>query len=255
VILAIVGVVHAYDLLPYYLSHYRKLGVDRFAVACNPKELDREGDLKRTLALQADVDVCSLPRGFRRSNLVGMIEEEVRQRIATPDDWVIPADLDELNQYPEELHELTEKMRQHGFTHVTGKLRDRLARSGVLTALKPFERSVSIWEQYPLEADVTARITQGSTKKVLLSRGDLGWTAGHHRMRPSPLLKPFPSTGVAHHFKWRDGLAQTLTWRVQNEERARAPWSHESARLSDYLRERGRIALDDVNTTTGWCAP
>lgn len=129
-ILAVVGAVHAYDLLPYYLKHYRTLGVERFAISCRPDELDPTGELKHYLGEQSDVAVVDLPRGFRRSNLVGMVEEETRASVASAADWVIPADLDELNQYPDDLHTLARTMEEGGLTHITGHMRDRLAPDG-----------------------------------------------------------------------------------------------------------------------------
>lgn len=251
-IVAIVGIVHAYDLLPYYLRHYRELGVERFIIACNPDDLDPAGELRRMLASQPDIDTVDLPTGFQRSNLVGMIEEEVRLRSAIAGDWLIPADLDELNQYPTSLRGVVQQMEQGGFTHIVGELRDRLAPDGILKRLAPFDDGVSIWDQYPLEASVTARIAGGLTDKVLLSRGDLALGIGHHRMRDLPALRPFGSSGIAHHFKWREGLAQSLLWRVENEKRARVPWSRESVLLSNYLQEHGRILPEDVDATVGW---
>lgn len=251
-IVAIVGLCHSYELLPYYLEHYRGLGVDRFLVACEPDALDPSGGLRRVLASQGDVEVVALPAGFRRSNLVGMIEEEVRARTVTAGDWVIPADLDELNRYPADLRGLVAEMERDGSDYVAGEMRDRLAPEGLLRGLLPFERGVSIWEQYPLEADVTGRIAGGATGKVLLSRGDLAWGMGHHRMREAAALKAFRLGGVAHHFKWRAGLLEALAWRIENEERARLPWSRESARLSEYLREHGRVVPEDVGAAVGW---
>jgi hypothetical protein len=249
-ILAVTGIVHAFDLLPYYLDHYRKLGVERFVIACDPDQ--GGGELGRLLSTQRDVEALPMPRTFRRSSLVGMIEEETRLRIADPDDWVVPADLDELNQYPDELRDLVRTMQRHGYTHVTGELRDRLAAGGELTSLLPFSRGIPIWQQYPLEGSVTSELAHGSVEKVLLSRGDLGWTVGHHRMRPRPTLMPYPRTGTAYHFKWREGLAGNLAWRVQHESRARVPWCKESLRLDEHLRNHGRINLDEIETTTGW---
>lgn len=248
-ILAVVGIVHSFDLLPYYLDHYRKLGVARFVIACN---LDESGEMGDLLVGQPDIQVVPLPRTFRRSNLVGMVEEEIRSGTAGPHDWVIPADLDEFNQFTNDLQKLVSEMEHYGYTHVVGELRDRLAPGGELTSLLPFERGVPIWRQYPLEASVTARVAQGSVDKVLLSRGDLSWTVGHHRMRAAPDLKRYPDAGTAYHFKWRDGLARNVAWRVQHETPARVPWCEESLRLGNHLREHGRIDLNGIETTHGW---
>ena len=249
-IVAIVGIVHSYDLLPYYLNHYRGLGVDKFVISCDPDDLDPTGELQQNLLAQADIELVDLPAGFRRSKMVGMIEEEVRSRTAA--DWAIPADLDELNQYPGDLRELVAQLERDGATHVTGELRDRLAPGGVLAELGSFEDGISIWDQYPLEANVTAKLAGGLTEKVLLSRGDLAWTMGHHRLRDALTLRAFESRGVAHHFKWRQGLTRSLAWRIENEKRLRMPWCKESIQLSNYLLEHGRIVPEDVDATVGW---
>jgi hypothetical protein len=251
-IIAIVGIVHEYDLLPYYLAHYRALGVQRFVTACEPDALDRSGALARLLAAQPDVTVVDLPKWFRRSGVAGMIEEEVRPRVASAQDWLIPADLDELNQYPCGLRELIEELDQNRETHVMGQLRDRLAHDGVLAEALPFERGVPLWEQYPLEADVTGRIVRGRRDKVLLSRGDLAWSGGHHGLRESTNNAPYAYPGIAHHFKWRSGLLRVLASRVQNERRSGMPWREESVRLDDYLRRHGRISPQDVAAVPGY---
>jgi hypothetical protein len=245
VIVAVVGIAHGHDLLPYYLHHYRGLGVERFVIACSP-------ELQRTLSSQPDVEAVDLPRGFLRSRLVGMIEEELRVRHNCADDWLIPADLDELNEYPASLTDLVTQIRHEGATHVEGVLRDRIASDGALAELQPFECGQSIWDQYPLEGTVSARIADSRIDKVLLSRGDLGWGIGHHRMRDAPGLRAFSARGVAHHFKWRATLVPNLDWRVENEARAGVPWKDESVRLSEYFRTHGRICLDDVDARAGW---
>lgn len=244
-ILAVVGIAHGHDLLPYYLDHYRSLGVERFVIAC-------DAELQRALSLQPDVEAVDLPRGFQRSRLVGMIEEELRVRHAGPADWVIPADLDELNEYPTSLPDLVAQMRRDAATHVEGVMRDRIAPGGVLAALEPFEGGRSIWDQYPLEAAVGVRLAESRTDKVLLSRGDLAWGIGHHQMRDAPALPAFRAQGVAHHFKWRADLLRNLSWRVENEERARVPWKQESVRLREYLHTHGRIRPEDVDARAGW---
>lgn len=83
-----------------------------------------------------------------------------------------------------------------------------------------------------------------------MSRGDLSWGMGHHQMRD--ILPSFSLRGIAHHFKWRDGLLKNLSWRVKNEVRARVPWSEESMRLAKYLEQHGRILPADVDAVTGW---
>lgn len=251
-ILAIVGIVHGHDLLPYYLDHYRACGVDRFFIACAASQLDPSGALEKFLCEQTDVTVIAPPDRFVRTRLVGSIEEEVRRGRATANDWVVPTDLDEFIQFPRALPDLVEDVARDGCTHVVGTLLDRISSRGELTSVAPSEHGVSIWAQYPLSARVTELITHGGTSKVVLSRGDLPWTIGHHQMLPGARLRQYPEEAVVHHFKWRSGLSQMLEWRVDNEQRVRVPWSGESERLLAYLQEHGRIRPEDVGAEDGW---
>jgi hypothetical protein len=123
-ILAVVGIVHSFDLLPYYVVPLLKVGVARFVIACNVNE---GGELGGLLVGRPDVLVLALPRTFRRSNLVGMVDEEIRVRASGPHDWVIPAGLDELNQYLDDLQKLASEMEWCGYSRVVGELRHRLA--------------------------------------------------------------------------------------------------------------------------------
>ena len=252
-ILAIVGIVHQYDLLPYYLQHYRQLGVEKFFTVCEPEQLDPSGDLKAFLSAQKDIEVVGLPRAFKRSNLVGMIEEEIRQAVATASDWIIPSDLDELNQYPASLTEIIKNMEKDNQHHVLGEMKDRISSDGTLTKLIAFGHDIPIWQQYPMEGDVTKLITQGRVDKVLLSRGDLALGIGHHQLRDERPNQSYPQQGFAHHFKWQDGLEETLKWRIENEKKGRLPWCAESERLSQYLStNNGKIIKADVNAKQGW---
>jgi hypothetical protein len=251
-ILCIVGIVHGYDLLPYYLDHYRMLGVHRFVVACDPETLDPTGRLSDHLRAQPDIVLDALPKSFRRSQLVGFIEEEMRRKHAGPDDWIIPADLDELNQYPLPLPTLIAEFEANDFTHMGGVMRDRISPDGTLAPLLPFDQGVSIWRQYPWEADATALIAGGWTDKVLLSKGDVELSAGHHFPRYRESTRPATHTGVAHHFKWRSELQSMLDWRIENEKRARMPWQKDSITLERFFKSHDRFDLQGLGATYGW---
>jgi hypothetical protein len=251
-IIATVAIVHDYALLRYYLQHYRICGVERFFIACDSDDLDASGALTAFLGSQIDVVQLSLSRRFRRSRIVGATEEDIRRQVATPQDWVVPADLDEFNQFPLALADLAADLDAGGFTHVTGHLADRLAPEGHLARLEPFDNQIPIWDQYPLVADATSCIVEGTTEKVLLSRGDLPLWLGHHRLGDNAPNRPHPYVGEAHHFKWRDGLEATVEWRLANESKVSAPWRHESENLASYLSEHGRIRPEDTSARIGW---
>ena len=87
-------------------------------------------------------------------------------------DWVIHADLDEFHIYPQPLPAFVRMCEDHGYTFVQGKWADRLALEG---DLPPIELSPSIWEQFPLEADLSL-VSGGIPYKVCIAKG-------YHRSR------------------------------------------------------------------------
>jgi hypothetical protein len=238
VIVCVTLIAHDHTLLPYYLEHYRRLGVDGFVIAA---ELGSPAVPR--LRLQPDVEVVEPSGRFLRTHLVGMEEEEIRRHHVHRAAWLVPADLDEFNEYPGDLGELAAEMEAAGYTHVTGTLSDRVAADGSLAPLRDHADGVPIWDQYPLQAPVTERLAGARTAKVLLFRADLPLGIGHHRLACEG-GRPLPRTGVTHHFKWRDGLAESLQWRVRNERRIRAPWAAESERLLAHLAASARLDLE-----------
>ncbi len=252
-IIVATAVLHDSGLLPYFVAHYRAVGADRFAIA-----VDRDGTgAAEALAYgdaQPDIDVLEVTPRYRRNRLVGSNEEDIRRAVAGPRDWVVPADLDELNQYPGDLPDLVGRMERAGAVQLVGHLVDRLAADGRMAPLAPVGRGRSLWDQYPLEAPLTTRFTQGETAKVLVARGDQALGLGHHRVVGEP-APAWPESGRAHHFKWREGLTAMLRWRIDHERRARMPWVVESERLLEILERSGGFDPDAVGAVPGWRGP
>jgi hypothetical protein len=256
VIVAVTAILHDAALLPYYLEHYRLLGVERFAIGVDPDDLDPSGRLGAYVTAQPDVETFPLSRYYRRTSLVGANEEELRRSAVDSGDWIIPADLDELNQYPAALGELIGRLQETGATYVGGALFDRLAVDGSLAPLLPYDEGRSLWDQYPLGADITARFAQGATSKVLLSRADRPLALGHHHMAdPGDDAAPLAERGTAHHFKWRLGLLDTLRWRIANERKRAVPWLAESQRLLDHLLAHGGFDAAAIGAVAAWMPP
>lgn len=162
----------SYDasLLPHFVGYYRALGVEAFAIAVHEQ---RAGMLAETEALVATlgtgIDLVPASERQIRTGVEGWNKEELRQRIAMPGDWLIPADLDEFIQFPAPLPQLIAQMEQSGASYVMGEFRDRIAANGQLT---PLAAAPSLWEQYPLECDFSAQLVRCLCKKVVLCRGD-----------------------------------------------------------------------------------
>lgn len=162
-------------------------------------------------------------------------------------DWIIPADLDEFIQFPVPLPELIATMDAQSADHIMGAFRDRITEDGHFaeTRMQP-----TLWEQYPLECDVSARLVQ-CLCKVALCRGSCVLSSGHHFVE-SPAREFSGEPAVLHHFKWRAGLVEALQRRLQVDRRESVPWTGEAVRVLDYVKCHGRIVPEHFAARRGW---
>lgn len=234
-------IAHDYSLLPYFLKHYRNLGVEKFYFAILPNALQKESLEKILNILKKEKDVeaqiVSSSKGVVGSvGVNGAVTEYLRSQLFTKEHWLIPADLDEFNEYPGDLKEIIKKMEKENYTHVQGCFVDRSAGGKKLPPVLPIENGVSIFDQFPSEEPLTEKIGGGYLGKVLLSRGDLPLATGHHFLYIEK-TKPYPFSGKVYHFKWIKGLVETLKKRIESEKKENLPYFVESERIVKYFSE------------------
>ena len=224
--------------------------MDSFIIAIDERV---PGIWKKTeeIAATLDAHIELVPASARQQStgVEGANKEEARKSHVAPEDWIIPADLDEFIQFPAPLPTLIGEMTASGTTFIMGKFCDRIAQDG---ALAPTLAEPSIWEQYPLACRVSEMLVICNDHKVTLCRGDCELTSGHHNViRPSrPLVS---RRSVVHHFKWRQGLLEALKRRVETYKRAGFLAFPESERIIEYLDATGRIIPGDFEAVQGWC--
>lgn len=244
----------SYDvsLLPHFVSYYRSLGVEEFAISVLEQRPGIRAEAEALAAtLGAGIHLYGAAEWEKRRGVEGANKDELRRRVAQPGDWLIPADLDEFIQFPAPLPALIDELRGADAQYVTGTFRDRLAPDGVLTATEP---APAIWEQYPLEAAVTERLAQGLCTKVILCREDCELSSGHHFVCGA-MQAWNGARGTVHHFKWRAGLVEALQRRVAVYQREKVPWVGECERVVAYLAEHGRIVPEQFAARHGWQPP
>lgn len=241
----------SYDvsLLPHFVSYYRSLGVEEFAISVLEQRPGIRAEAEAVAAsLGAGIHLYGAAEWEKRCGVEGANKDELRRRVAQPGDWLIPADLDEFIQFPAPLPALIDQLRAADAQYVTGMFRDRLAPDGMLAAT---ESAPPIWEQYPLEAAVTERLAQGLCIKVILCRADCELSSGHHFVSGA-MRRWDGAAGTVHHFKWRAGLAEALERRVEVYRREKVSWIGECQRVVAYLAEHGRIIPEHFGARLGW---
>ncbi len=221
-------------VLPHMLRHYRALGIDSFFVHVNRiDDADAIFDEVRALCEVTSVSTGgTLWRGNPAVHRAVMAHH--------PDDWFLIADQDELQVWPLPIAEVIEECERRGHDFVEGTLVDRLAPGGVFAEIDP---QADIWEQFPIEALVTAALLGGEPRKIVAAKGSVHLTGGQHGAengRGCPLEECHV---LVHHFKWTAGIVERLRMRVELLRERGLEFAEESERFLRYVAEHGE-ALD-----------
>jgi hypothetical protein len=177
------------------------------------------------------------------------------------DDWVLYADADELQVYPDELHAFAANLEAQGRDFVTGRFVDRIAPDGDLAEI---QSDVSIWAQFPCAARVTEQLMHGETRKVCMARASrpIGDGGAHtvrftHRYGDN-LRRTYASAWGAppvevHHFKWDASLVERLdnklTGRGGDRDAAHGKgfiWQYRQ--LAQHVAMSGRVQVDGARS-------
>lgn len=117
-IVSITSIAHDVSLLPYFLHHYRNLGVQRFFFAVTDNALSQLPQQEICDLLGREPDVIPVTSAeFAKMGAWGHARWEtdvIRKQLTQHGDWVIPADLDEFNEYPLPLPQLIAEMDRGG---------------------------------------------------------------------------------------------------------------------------------------------
>jgi hypothetical protein len=245
-VLAVVSVYDTPELLPHFLAHYTRLGVERILVVVRDRE--RDGVYNAALAhagpFPADVSWFAAER-FADSDKADVEQLVLRENGLQPDDYVMHLDLDEFQAYPAPLAEIVRLMNRRDDWAMRGWIVDRVAEDGSLAPIRP---APSLGEQFPIGCDATAALLGGWTQKIVLCRGRVRLQGGvrHDTCNAWYDAVPVgrPEDYAVHHFKWTAGLDARLQERLARAAIGPA-YVRECLRFLEHYRTRGRINLGD----------
>lgn len=247
---------------------------------------DLEGDAAAPGGLVGEVmgdlglEPAMIWRGHYTSAGLWQRRRGLQRRVVPADGWVLNADIDELHSYPAPLREVVAHLDEEGLNLLQGPMLDRVAPGGVLAPVEPYGvaggRRLS--EQFPIVADVMCplgAITRAEdadgTVKMMLHRasvlpgigGHNPWVARHGPWRRegvayaagrplahfADVVDPawrFAQPAAVHHYKWTEGLAESLT-RRRDAAGASARGSAYGSAVLDHLEAHGgRVGIDEV---------
>ncbi len=230
-----------HHLLEHFVNHYCDLGVDRILVLVNSWN-----DMKLPSDLPSMVEVVGEYSQFCTGIHLTSRENEVIRNRCDPSDPVIYADLDELYTYPKPLLEMVSDMSLGKFDFVMGRFADRVTSDGSI----PQHIADNIWEQFPFQTDLTAKIIKVLDTKVLLNRACMGINAGHHSVVSEYRYIRYRESGIAHHFKWQGQVVERVKTLKSIYEADGKPNAVKMQLLLDWLGDPPRIKLEDLTVKT-----
>lgn len=238
--------------LPQFVAHYRQLGVERFwltphvdsGAAGSPAALEALDALDAT-AHEAGVQPLPLasyefdPRVARRHH--DALQKEIPSR-----DWIVWADLDEFQTYPEPLADVIARAERNGEGAVGGEFVDRIDREGRLPEL---DTAVPLGEQFPVGCNLTATALRGFTHKVVLARSSIRVTSGNHEVLENPeTFRWSESLSAVHHFKWDATVLSRSEHRLEAFRRQEIPCWTETQSFFEYMSTRQSLNLEALKT-------
>jgi hypothetical protein len=238
------------DLLPHWLDHYSKLGVDRILVGIfddvSPQARDQISEYAEKWEF-----TCFDQKWGSTQELAheGQRQSACRAVGALPGTWIIHSDLDEFHEFPAPLSEIVAAARACDVNAISGHLLDRVTADGSLAPIRP---TPSLWEQFPVSCRLTERVVRGWTQKLMMAEFSVPSAAGHHvgsNVRAACVPIGRKDQYKVHHFKWHAELPVRLAWGI-SQPNANVMWRLESARFLNWLKANGgRINLSDPALT------
>ena len=212
-------------LLPHFIYHYKKLGVDKILINFNYKissdmrafELFMDGILKSDFI--NDI-VYSVGPNFETLDELSNIWELyklVDSEMDLETDYVIPADADEFVNFSGSLADTINLMELNNDSFVFGRTVERISADGNLTPVLP---NVDIFEQFPNNNPMLPV----HPKVGLIKAKYFKYTGvGHHSVSVPKALtneedillikKQAPIQSFTHHFRWNlQGRRRVESW-------------------------------------------
>lgn len=247
-IFALTTVYGGLDLLPHFLEHYTKLGVDEILVAVGIRTGNQpeENITSKVFKICRDYPTRMFPFSYDKYSCQNNLEWRKNMKVEAgvkPDDWCLHADLDEFYTFPAALSDVIREMEAANDWAVRGFILDRVARDG---SLPPIEKETSIWDQFPIGCHITGPFLHANTQKIMLCRGKV-WVNGPHDDTKGAYNTRIPvgdaKDYIAHHFRWNANLLKQIDSRLE-ENNVGPKYNSELKAFRTHWNEYHRLPID-----------
>jgi hypothetical protein len=233
-------------LLPHFLAHYERLGVDRILIVVRTSERDNLFEYARAATAASRAEASWSPCEHFADGDKAAVERAVLLAAGMkPDDFVMHLDLDEFHEYPAPLREIVAALGRRRNWAVRGRMVDRVASSGMLAPVLPVP---DLGTQFPIGCDLTGALLDAWTQKIMLCRGRTELKGGLNHDTCNAVYDVVPAgcteDYVVHHFKWTEGVVARLRDRLDGAVIG-PEYRRECVKFLETIANTGRILLDD----------
>jgi hypothetical protein len=217
-LLSVMGAASA-RLVPFFVEHYRGLGVQEFCITLHYDVGQEQGrDLALAHLRSAGIEPINVWHGHFVHETKEQYLGSMRADHSENGNWWVYADTDEFHEFPVRLGVMREECERKGKTYVMGRWIDRVADDG---ALLEIDVSQDLYAQFPwathLSLSLGGKSFDATTKLCFVAPDVYPSNSGFHRpkdrnWRDDPLC--WPGLIACNHFKWDHSVRQRLKCRV-----------------------------------------
>lgn len=238
-------------LLPHFLDHYTRLGVEQFVFCAYEPSAERYSNILTHVfdhCLQEGVlfeeGFWSRKRPMDWKHRALTIAEIVKKR-GWLNDWTLYPDLDEFVRVPKLYGDLPRYFEclPAKVQVVEGVLRDRITATGRLSRV---ESDVPLDEQFPWTGGVTNMIAEKSNGPIKIIVACRGYIPTGHRLRTHAIerLKQRAKPLIVDHFKWNSDCLAHMQKRQKHYEKIGMMNTAQSQRIVAYIVKHSRIKVE-----------
>lgn len=234
-------------LLPYFLKHYIRIGVEHFIFSAYEPDYTRFGRILDVVINRCS-DKATFQLGFHETEKPmdwkdrGLRVAEIANNFSGPSDWTLYPDLDEFAQFRLPLRKYFD-MLPKDVEVLSGEWVDRIGRNGELVKIDP---NKTLDEQFPLEGRLAKPLADSTTHAIVACRkvvptrhhpNQAGCTACGHKIAGNVV--------PIHHFRWNAVYRERMRRRLSHYRKLGMPNVPRMLRYVKYFNRHGRIRIED----------
>jgi hypothetical protein len=240
---AIASVYDNLEIIPHWLDHYSRLGVNHIVLSVRSRDLLQQAEV---FALPFPIAAVHYAPAsfFEDSDKAGIEMNLLNECCPDPDEYVMHLDLDEFQEYPAPLPEIIDLMNEAHDWALRGWIVDRVTADGKLAPIRP---EPTIFDQFPICCDISECVLGAWSQKIMLCRRRVRLRGGVRHDTENAYYDRVPIQGqyIVHHFKWIAGLPSRLEKRL-GEAGTSNKYKHECRLFLEHYQANGdRIGLAD----------